>query len=457
MRSAAAKNPGPAPLLKFYPPKAGEKILVAVSGGVDSMVLLHLIHLFSAAQRWKLMVAHFNHCLRGKVSDADAVFVGKAAASRKLPFVSKSADVKKFATDSGLSIEMAARKLRHEFLAETARAHNIKHVALAHHADDQVELFFLRLLRGAGGSGIAGMKLQSPSPADKKLTLIRPLLDCSKAELEVFARSNKIRYRQDSTNFSTDYLRNQIRHELLPLLRKKYQPALNKTILRTMEIVGAESEVVSKMAQPWLRHGRNSFEKLSIAVQREILKQRLIRGGITADFDLIEFLRLSPGKAISIVANVSVSRDQQGRVAVREHPVAKFNEHKLTVELGKAGETVFDGVSLKWKVNADQRSKGVFTPPKAQTGMENFDAGKLPGEIVLRHWRAGDRFQPLGLKSAIKIQDLFTNQKIPREQRHKLIVAETGSEIFWVEGLRISEKFKLTPQTTQRLTWQWQR
>ena len=96
-------------------------------------------------------------------------------------------------------------------------------------------------------------------------------------------------------------------------------------------------------------------------------------------------------------------------------------------------------------------------PPTPQVGVENFDAEKLSGEIVLRHWRAGDRFQPLGLKSAVKVQDLFTNQKILRQQRHQLIVAEAGGEIFWVEGLRISEKFKLTPQTRQRLAWQWQR
>ena len=123
---------------------------------------------------------------------------------------------------------MAARKLRHEFFARVAREQKISIIALAHHADDQVELFFLRLLRGAGGEGLAGMKWRSPSPADKKLTLVRPLLGFSKTEMLAFARENKILFRDDATNFSTDFLRNRIRNELLPLLQKKYQPGIGK-------------------------------------------------------------------------------------------------------------------------------------------------------------------------------------------------------------------------------------
>ena len=125
-------------------------------------------------------------------------------------------------------------------------------VALAHHADDQVELFFLRLLRGAGGEGLAGMKWRSPSPVDGKITLVRPLLDATKAELREFARENKIRFREDATNARLDLPRNRVRNELLPLLRRRYQPALTRTILRLMEIVGAEAEVVGEMARQWL-------------------------------------------------------------------------------------------------------------------------------------------------------------------------------------------------------------
>ena len=153
----------------------GQKILVAVSGGADSMVLLHALNSLAGKWRWKISVAHFNHQLRGRSSDADEKLVRNIAATLKLPVAVGTADVKQFARESKLSVEMAARKLRHEFFAWTARERKISTVALAHHADDQVELFFLRVLRGAGGEGLAGMKWRAPSPVNYKITLVRPL------------------------------------------------------------------------------------------------------------------------------------------------------------------------------------------------------------------------------------------------------------------------------------------
>ena len=418
------------------------------------MVLVHLLKKFSPARSRDLTVAHFNHQLRGKASDADEAFVRKAAAAMKLPFETGRADVKQFAKGSKLSIEMAARKLRHEFFARIAHQWKIKTVALAHHADDQVELFFLRLLRGTGGNSLAGMKWQSPSPVDRTISLVRPLLDFSKTELEQLAKENKVHYREDASNFSTDFLRNRIRHELLPLLRDKYQPALNRTVLRLMEIIGEEADFASDTALQWLRgQGKCEFEGLPVAIQRQVIKSQLTDLGITADFDLIESLRTSANQPITVFAKVSVSRDEQGRVNVQEHPTTPFDENQLTVKLNKSGWAMLQGTKLRWQLTAQK--KGKFTPPTPKPRVEFFDADKMDKQIVLRHWRAGDRFHPIGMQAPAKLQDLFTNQKISRAQRHRLIVAESGGEIFWVEGLRISENFKLTPQTKRRLIWQW--
>jgi tRNA(Ile)-lysidine synthase len=454
--------------------KRGQKILVAVSGGLDSMVLLHALEKLSSRHKWKIVVAHFNHQLRGRASDADEKLVRKTAVEMKLPFAVERADVKKFAAQSKLSIEMAARKLRHEFFARVARRQKIKTIALAHHADDQVELFFLRLLRGAGGEGLRGMKWQSPSPAGKTISLVRPLLDFSKAELAEFARENKIHFRDDATNFSSDFLRNRIRNELLPLLRKDYQPSLNKTVLRVMEIVGAESDFVRSSSKRQFAQNKNqsrltsaatkrNFEGLPVAIQRRILQSQLKELEVSPDFELIESLRQSANQFVSASSKTSVSRDADGKVILRAEQSPKFNENELTVKLKRAGDASFGGVKFNWKFVGDEvtslkfKNQSLVTSAPTKTKQEFFDADKVGNKIVLRHWRAGDRFQPIGLKSAAKLQDLFTNAKIPRERRRDLILAETvRGEIFWVEGLRISENFKLTPQTKRRLVWRWQ-
>lgn len=476
-------------------------MLVAVSGGADSLVLLRALHALSVKQHWKLCVAHFNHQLRGRASDGDETFVRAAARQLALPFFSGRGDVDGFARRAKISTEMAARKLRHEFLARTARRHGIATIALAHHADDQVELFFLRLLRGAGGEGLAGMKWRAPSPADPHITLVRPLLGFSKAELLAFARGNKIRFRQDATNFSTDHLRNRIRNELLPLLQKKYQPGLSKSVLRLMEIIGAEAELVGEVAQAWhVVAGRRrgdasqtekaaskptvrkklatadvvtcSFEQLPPAVQRRVLQLRLVELGIPLDFELIEQLRASAGSFVSVGTGLTVARTAAGTLICREPCKEEFKSDELRVKLkrvgrsrsgsqtprgtsessGRAGRVSFAGHQFRWQIQPQRKS----LRPRPKPGSEWFDADLIGSPIILRHWRPGDRFQPSGLKSPAKLQDLFVNAKIPAARRRELVLAATAAgDIFWVEGLRIGEKFKLTGRTKRRLVWEW--
>jgi tRNA(Ile)-lysidine synthase len=447
--------------------KKGQKVLVAVSGGLDSMTLLQVLRSLATRNQWRLTIAHFNHQLRGRSSDADEQLVRQMAAALKLPFVAGRADVRKFAERSKLSIEMAARKLRHEFYVRVAQERNIPAIALAHHADDQLELFFLRVLRGAGGEGLAGMKWCSASPVSKKIIMVRPLLDLTKAELRAFAKENKIRFREDATNARLDLPRNRVRNELLPLLRRHYQPALSRTILRLMEIVRAETDLVGELAGKWLKaagedaplgrprtpqRGVPAFEKLPVAVQRRVLQLQLSKLGVWADFELVERLRRAADFLIVVSPGFSVIRNQKGKVSLRTRSPMKFKVSELTINLDRAGEVEFDGVQLHWSFGDTKKNIVLGKNP----GCEVFDADRVGGRILLRHWRAGDRFQPSGLKSAEKLQDLFTNQKIPRDQRHNLVVAEAASgRIFWVQNVRISEPFKLSRATKRRLVWRW--
>jgi tRNA(Ile)-lysidine synthetase-like protein len=234
-----------------------------------------------------------------------------------------------------------------------------------------------------------------------------------------------------------------------------------------MEITGAEAEFVGETAQRWLgKTGRAdlpvgpdlpqrvlAFTSLPVAVQRRVLQQQLIKLGVPTDFDLVERLRQAVDVPMGVGPGFFVLRDAAGRVDLRTKPSAAFNAREAGLRLaGRGGSALFDGVRLDWRF----QTGADFVRPRRQTAREFFDADRVGGRITLRHWRPGDRFQPIGLKSPVKLQDLFTNLKIPRARRGALVVAAAaGGEIFWIEGVRISENFKLTPQTKRCLVWRW--
>lgn len=436
----------------------GQRLLVAVSGGVDSMVLLHLLMRLSRRHGWCLAVAHFNHQLRGRSSDADERFVAQAAAALGLECHVGRGDVRALARRERLSIEQAARSLRHKFLARTAKRFKFPTIALAHHADDQVELFFIRLLRGAGGEGLAGMKWRNPSPEDATVELIRPLLALSKRDLERFARQAKIAFREDNSNRSTDILRNRIRHRLLPQLRREFQPAIAAVVARVMDIAGAEAELAAAQARSWLqRRISTGFDRLPVAVQRFCLKEQLLRAKLTPDFVTVEALRRAAGVAVAISPTLAVVRDAKGQLKRMRPPATSSGAGADRAELllnltDRSGRGRFAAVAFEWaKLRGNRR-------PAPRPSEEHFDADKLGGGIVLRHWRAGDRFRPIGMARSVKLQDLLTNAKIPRSQRGQLVVAvATKGDIFWVEGLRMGEGFKVASATRERWRWRWHR
>ena len=469
--------------------REGERIVAAVSGGLDSMVLLKILHELSRKHGWGLVVAHLNHQLRGRSSDADEGLVRQVAKKMRLKLIAGREGVREFARENGVSLEMAARKLRHDFLAGAAKGIGGRTIALAHHGDDQVELFFLRLLRGTGGEGLAGMKWMTRSPSNPKIKLIRPLLDVSKEQLRHYAEENGIAFREDATNASLDIQRNRIRHELLPLLRKKYQPAVREMVMRLMETVGAEAEFVTNVANEWLRKhkrlnksqaraGRKNdpFQSLPVAVQRRCLQLQLREQGVEGEFDLIERLRMQAStpiafpqrrlklegkrrfrdlkeKKIKTAVPLLVTRDSGGLIFFKSTNQIKFDDASKELELGGRGEASFGRQRLFWQIK-NGKLKGL---PKGMRQREVFDADRVGSPITLRHWRAGDRFQPIGMESSVKLQDIFTNERVSRARRHQLIVAVTrNGEIFWVEGLRISERFKLTKGTIRLLHWRWQ-
>ena len=262
----------------------GEKILVGVSGGGDSMVLLHALNSLAAEMKWELTIAHLNHLLRGRSSNADARFVEMRSRELGVRFCGAVADVQSISRRNGISLEMAGRQARHDFFKQVSLENGCVSIALAHHADDQVELFFLRLLRGSG-EGLGGMHWIAALPNHPSLRLVRPLLNLPKAVLQEYAIGMGISFRKDGSNVDLDFQRNRIRHELLPLLRRKYQAGLDSVVARTMEILSAEADCVGAIARHWMKaQVRSAFDSLPVAVQRRALQSQLIAAGVIPDF-----------------------------------------------------------------------------------------------------------------------------------------------------------------------------
>jgi tRNA(Ile)-lysidine synthase len=427
----------------------GDSVLIALSGGVDSVCLAAILHKLSSNHDWRLHIAHLNHQLRGPHSDEDEAFVRGFAEQLALPFSSERTDVKAFAHSEGISIEMAARKLRHRFLAREAERLGIKKVALAHHADDQIELFFLRVLRGRAGAGLGGMRWSAASPENKSITLIRPLLNIRKPELTAYAVQANLGFREDASNVETTFERNKIRQTLLPFLRSEFADFQEENLLRIMSVLSAEKDLCHSAAEKWLLHRRLAFKDLPVAVQREAIHLQLLSVNLVPDFHLIEHLREHPNHPLTIGPNQFVESNNEGEVAVHtSHPNSFLNE-SAAVDLSAV--TCFTFANCTFQI-AFESAHAAHSQPYC----EYFDADKIGTQITLRHWQPGDRLQPIGMSHSVKLQDLFTNAKIDTSHRRACIVAVAQSgEIFWVERLRIAEKFKVTPQTKSVLKWTW--
>ena len=428
-------------------------ILVAVSGGVDSMVLLHCLKLLSNYKQyeWKVSAAHFNHMLRGTESHKDQALVSNYAKKLKVKAVQGE-----WKQDAILikehGIEMAARVSRYKFLAKTSKKLRCEHIATAHHSDDQVETFLWRLMRGAGGKGLGGAQPSSSLTIDKNINLARPLLNFSKKELLEYARDNSIPFREDHTNTNTKYLRNKIRKNLIPYLKRNYRTNIETSILQSQDLVFTDADYSSESAIRWLEADtRDPFANLHKAVKRWIVWHQLIQFNIEPQYSLIEDLIGSVGKSICVCEETRATLGSNGILRLKKFDRLYFDELQTLIQLKSKWTTHnFGKTQIKCKVTPQNK---LNTPSE-----EVFDAHYLGKHILLRYWQPGDRFQPIGCKHNAKLQDLFTNAKIGAREKRSCIVACTSDGFpFWVQGLRIGELAKITSKTTKFLHWKWRK
>jgi len=431
----------------------GSGILVAVSGGVDSMVLLHVLHQLATKHRWRLVVAHFNHKLRGRASGADQRFVQKAAQRLRMRITTASwkegmAAIKK----NGL--EMAARNARLSFLDKVARRHKCSHIATGHHLDDQVETFFWRLFRGAGGLGLGGMQPVDDFPLNPDLKIVRPLLMFGKDEIQKFATKEKVKFREDSSNRDVAIMRNRIRSKLLPYLQRNFSSGIAHPINQSQELIGADAEFARDTAREWLdAQKKPPFDELHLAVQRWVIWHQLIELDIEPQYHQIEDLRIAAEKQFSLDQKRVIQRDERGRLDVHKICALNFSDGNTRI-LPKArwDRTVFGDLGIRYRINQCAPGPRPYRLPF----QEQFDADRIGQVIVLRHWRRGDRFQPIGMSQTVKLQDLFTNAKVSAtEKRRRVLACNAQGIVFWVQGLRIGEMAKINSDTRSILQWEW--
>jgi tRNA(Ile)-lysidine synthase len=442
----------------MLPPEA--KVIVAVSGGADSMALLLALLQLRSVYNMTLIVAHINHQLRGEEAEQDALFVEQQAARLRLPFHQACVDVKALQRSAGISAQQAARQLRYRFLYALYQTLNATRIALGHTADDQAETLLMRFVRGSGPAGLAGI------PA-VRLPFIRPLITVSRPTIYSYLQSEHCPWVEDSSNAHTVYLRNRVRLDLLPKLQQ-YNPQLIRRLSELADMLRAESQVLEQQVDEWAVqtlawHARSRVEihcrlfgLAPVAIQRRLLRRAIEALTVSPEgvgFRHIESLRQfiasgKQGRRPGLPGEIGAER--------RAETVLLWNVFRtpaIPCALALPVPGKVDVVTLNIRLTADVIPKpcdwGRLTPQRA---LLDLDRTVCPLQVRFR--QPGDRFYPLGSPGSKKLQDFFVDSRIPRRERPYVPLVVSNHEIVWVVGYRIAEPFKLHPETNRVLRLQ---
>lgn len=443
----------------------GETLVVGISGGADSVCLLYLLLELQKELAIKLHLAHLDHQLRGTDSAADAGYVADLARRLNVPATIEKRDVAAYKEKCHCSLEEAARQARHKFFAHVAVQAGAQKVALGHTRDDQVETILMHILRGSGTLGLRGLEPLRKEP--DTVTIIRPLLEVTREETTFFCSARHIEARSDASNFSLAFLRNRLRLELLPCLRK-YNPGVDHALLHLAEISSADTAFIEENARRiWKKIAReeqeavyldkNTLLQLPVAMQRQLLKMAIASVlGNTRDIEIkhIESIRQlalgQTGKHLSLPHKL-VCRSSYREIAFFRSSCpllpwpCPFSPLPEETVIKIPGETVLPG----WRIMSSIIPKQIANSIGPFVAELNYD--KAGNKLLVRRRRPGDRFQPLGMSTTKKLQDFMVDVKIPLHWREYVPLVCSHEHILWVAGWRIDERYKITADTRQIL------
>lgn len=412
-----------------------DRVLLAVSGGIDSMVMLNLFR----ECEYEIGVAHVNFQLRGRESDEDEKLVEESCARLSIPFYTKRFETSQYAEGKSLSIQMAARNLRYVWFNELIDEHHFDLIATAHHLNDSIETVLLNFSRGAGLEGYDGI-----APKNKKI--IRPMLFATREEIEQYAKGNCIVWHEDKSNATDDYQRNFIRHQVVPLL-KELNPSLENSFHESIEKTSGATELFALGILYW----KEKFETRKdeqIHLAKKGIYESTNEAGLL--WNLIKEYGFNIDQCLQVVKS---TRGQPGKkflslnyelVIDREHLIISKHVYEVgdvIIEKGQLqamrGKYTLDiGAAKSMEINKDH-------------SLALLDVDKLQFPLLWRKWKQGDSFFPLGMNHKKKLSDFFVDERISIADKEMITVLESASEIVWVVGHRIDDRFKITESTTR--------
>ncbi len=417
------------------------KILLTVSGGVDSVVMFELFHKAGL----KFGIAHCNFQLRGKESEGDEKLVKQLAAKCKVPFYTKRFETYAFAESKNISIQMAARELRYEWFEEIRKKEKYKFIATAHHQGDSIETFFINLIRGTGIAGLHGI-------LPKQGNIVRPLLFATKNQIIEFATQHKLKYLEDSSNASDKYIRNKIRHQVIPVLKElnpSFETTMDATIKRLIKVEEIYNREMQKMRSLIAHQGENF-----ISIPKSFLNFLPL-----PETYLFEFLKPFNFNSSSVDEIISGLAGESGKQFFSSTHRLIIDREVLIVEEIKDFKLQISDFKLKIKKNQKEliyeetklNFKTITKPAnyKLQTknSIATLDFDKLTFPLEIRKWQQGDSFYPLGMKGKKKLSDFFIDNKLPLNEKENTWLLTSGGHVAWIIGMRIDNRFKITAQT----------
>lgn len=399
-----------------------QPVFVAVSGGLDSMVLLHLF----VNSGFNVTAAHMNFGLRGEESHEDEAFVKARCSHWAIPFVTKSVETKNYATGKGISVQMAARELRYEWFSELMKSKPSSVVATAHHVNDSGETMLLNLVRGTGIDGLTGIPLQNGG-------VIRPLGFASRDDINNYAAAHGITWREDESNLDDHYQRNFVRHHVMNLL-KKINPSLDDTLSKNFSRLGAERELMERSLES-LKDRYVVDDGGNVRIAKSELQGFIHKSGVL--LRMIEPFDFNFATAESIIAAID---GQPGKMFFsKTHQLVLDREH-----------LIISSLSLSANIDVDiyeTTDKNFGTDP----GVAYVDADKIQFPLTLRKWKDGDSFHPLGMKGKKKVSDFLIDEKLSLIDKQSVMLLTSGEDVVWIVGMRLDDRFKITMDTKRVL------